>query len=88
MRYLTVHSYQRHFPTSQCIFLNFVFMDLLDVRYKMNGGKENVLDNPKIFLCLKELESVFFHGNKRKKKQTNEEKGSTPDSINQSTAGS
>lgn len=67
MRYLTVHSYQRHFPTSQCIFLNFVFMDLLDVRYKMNGGKENVLDNPKIFLCPKELESVFFHGNKGKK---------------------
>lgn len=66
MRYLTIRSYQRHFSTSQCTFLNFVFMDPLDVRHEMNGGKGNVLDNPKIFLCLKELESVFSHANKRK----------------------
>lgn len=71
MRYLNVHSYQRHFSTSQCIFLNFVFMDPLDVRYEMNGGKGNVLDHPKILLCLKELESVFSHANKRENKQTN-----------------
>lgn len=67
MRCLAVGSYQMHFPTSQYFFLNIVFMDPLNVRYGIDGEKENVLDNPELFLCLKELESVFSNSNKREK---------------------